>query len=1665
MKKITISLIIFFALLSSLSAQMWNGVDTLYGNEWINYDQSYYKISVADDGIYRVPYQSMLDQGIPISSFQGNQLQLFYMGQEIPIYVSNDGSLGTSDYLEFYGKRNRGELDRYLFVNPDTEMSNPEYSLYTDTSAYFLTWSDNISTQRIDNIPNDLNNAPSISESFCWYTESNVFSDEWSKDIHSSFSYHSRYEKGEGFVSTFNINQSFTLQPSSIFTAGPTSQLSLRYTTGTNIGSGNHNQIITINGNVVATDNFIGIQPMQHEFDLTTSSLSSEVSIELEGTANNKDKSGVAFIKLRYPRSLNFGGNREFNFEMPASNTNTFLKITNFDAEGTDPVLYDLTNNKRIIVNFDGTSVNVALPPSTTTRKLVLSSSVSGIPLIQNISEIDFIDYSQEDVEFIFISHKALFDDGQGNNWVEEYANFRFSPAGRNFTTIVVDVQQLYEQFSFGINRHSISIRNFGHFVNKNWTNPRYFFLVGKGREYHTVRSTDDLNEAIANNTFFVPTFGAKGGADNLFLSSNLGYAPIISIGRIPVKNGSEVKIYLDKVVEHENNQNQPQTIEDKLWMKDIIHLGGGSPAEQSLIKNYLDGMKSILENNKFGANVTSFFKQTSDPIQISQTDALKSRINSGVSFLTFFGHSSAGNFDYSIDNAASYENKGKYPIMFSFGCYSGQIHSPLVGISEDFVLTPEKGAIAFFATTGLGFTNTLNIYGREFYNQVGGDAYGLGVGDLNRITIENTQNSITHLGPQMTLNGDPAIRVFFGEGPDYIIDRSTVKFDPNPISIQLDSFNLSFEVANIGFNKKDSIIIEVKQKLPIGDDKFTVVFDTIPTPAFKSILNYKIPVFGSNALGPNEFYIEIDKNNSVVELPDPQGEENNTLRIGGASESITVHFISKEIIPVFPNEFGIVSNPNLTLKASTSTTFLESQKYVIQIDTTENFNSPLFLQSEVEQKGGVLKWQPNISYQNNTVYYWRVSPEEDPTIGGFIWKNSSFLYLSGSSEGWNQSHYYQFKKDRFSNMELLENGKFKFITDFKDISVENFAITTVDQSNSNFAWYSINSSSTDSYFGIPQAGIYVAVFDPIEIEPRPNPAPPSWNDLSFSFPLDSLGSSRESVINFLNNDISDGEYVLFYTVQMKGGTYYPELWDSDVNILGTSIFEVLEAQGATQIRDLEITGSVPYAFMYQKGIGALNEMIAGSVDETLIFNVPVPGSWDNGSIKSTTIGPASSWETLQWSATALDNIPTDEFSINVYGIDNQGNDSLIISDVQTFDISLSAINSEEFPYLRLEFNSLDSVQKTSVNLDYWRVLYKGFPEVALNPAALFTFKSDTLKQGEPLELKIAIENIGQYDMDSLLMKFAITDQFNNQDTIIQRLAPITSGDTLIASLELDTRNFGAKNTLFVEANPNNDQNERFHFNNIGFFDFYVEQDERNPILDVTFDGIHIMDGDLVSSKPRILITLKDENLYLLLDDTASFQVLLKTPGTSNLEPIAVDGEQLIFYPATPGSNNKARLEFNPTLLLDGSYQMVVLAEDISGNQSGNLDYKISFEVTNKSSISKILNYPNPFSTSTKFVFTITGDEIPEDMKIQIMTVSGRIIREIRMEELGPIHVGNNITPFSWDGTDEYGAKLANGVYLYRVVAKKENGEPFDLFQTKADQFFKNGIGKMVIIR
>jgi hypothetical protein len=187
------------------------------------------------------------------------------------------------------------------------------------------------------------------------------------------------------------------------------------------------------------------------------------------------------------------------------------------------------------------------------------------------------------------------------------------------------------------------------------------------------------------------------------------------------------------------------------------------------------------------------------------------------------------------------------------------------------------------------------------------------------------------------------------------------------------------------------------------------------------------------------------------------------------------------------------------------------------------------------------------------------------------------------------------------------------------------------------------------------------------------------------------------------------------------------------------------------------------------------------------------------------------------------------------------------------------------------------------------------------------------------------------------------------------------------------------------------------------------------------------------------------------------------------LHPYRFGNDTLNFIGASqpPNGNNVASAIFKPHFAVDGQYELIISGKDMSQNSAGKLEYRVAFEVYNAPMISNMLNYPNPFTTSTAFLFTLTGSEVPQNIKIQILTVTGKVVREITKNELGPLHIGRNLTEFKWDGTDQYGQKVGNGVYLYRVVTNL-NGKSLDKFKSgndDTDKYFNKGYGKMYLMR
>src|SRR5690606_24527023 len=179
---------------------------------------------------------------------------------------------------------------------------------------------------------------------------------------------------------------------------------------------------------------------------------------------------------------------------------------------------------------------------------------------------------------------------------------------------------------------------------------------------------------------------------------------------------------------------------------------------------------------------------------------------------------------------------------------------------------------------------------------------------------------------------------------------------------------------------------------------------------------------------------------------------------------------------------------------------------------------------------------------------------------------------------------------------------------------------------------------------------------------------------------------------------------------------------------------------------------------------------------------------------------------------------------------------------------------------------------------------------------------TDSVQEGDYIKFAIDVKNIFTVDMDSLLINYWIEDQNNVKHTIAYpRQDSLRVGQVIRDTISVPSLGMSGFNTLWMEVNPYingslylKDQPEQYHFNNIMQIPFNVKSDKINPLLDVTFDGRHILNGDIVNPNAEIVITLKDENPFLLMNedaDTTKFGIYLTDP-FGNMKRIPfVDGQ------------------------------------------------------------------------------------------------------------------------------------------------------------------------------
>ncbi len=1692
MKKILLPLLLVMSL--AASAQ-WN-------NGWIDHSKTYYRFQLAKDSLVRIPQSVLSSAGL--GAVNADHYQLWRNGEQVRIYTSVTGApLPAAGYIEFWGLMNDGKTDKALYRNADFQLAD-KYSLENDTASYFLTVNTSGGNLRYDDAVNGTPASPTPDPFFMRKVDI-YYKTQINRGLGydaGEYVYSSAYDQGEGWsgpniTSAGALTQEF--RDLNVYTAGPANSVSV----WANIAGNAPNirnarvriQALTVHDAPLPGFSYVRVNVNNLPLTTLNNPASAYMFVE-NSSANVNDRITVPCMGFTYPATFNFNNNKNFYFELAASASGNHLLIDNFNFGSTAPALYDLTSGKRYTGDISSVpgKVKFGLPATTTAlRKFMLvSQQTDNILQVNSLSQKQFTNFASaaEQGDYMIISHNALFNDGNGNNYVDQYRQYRASANGGSFNAKVYEINEINDQFGYGIRRHPDALRNFILYADQQFTvKPKYVFILGRGVAYSDYRALGYENDPRLQQMDFVQTFGWP-PSDVLLACPPGTVSPVVPTGRLSAINGTEVNNYLQKMIEYETAQRtQSCNIGDQAWMKNIMHVvGGKDSSENILFRQYMQTYENIAEDTLFGGNVETFTKTTNSTIQEANSQRILQLFNEGLSVIGYFGHSSATTFEFNLSSPQNYNNAGKYPFFNASGCNAGnyytfdpsRVTNGNLSLSEKYVLANQRGSIGFLADTHFGVPPFLDFYNRGLYtafsrtmygNSVGNqikkvvnDLYSPGIDFLNRVHIE-----------EIALHGDPALKINNFNKPDYVVEDQLVKISPNIISVADQNFNIKVKMMNIGRGSSDSIKVSVKRRLP--NNSLVVLYDSlVPAIDYMDSINFNIQIQPTQDKGLNQLLVSLDYTGRVNELC----ETNNNL-------VKDFYIFEDELRPSYPYNFSIVNQQNISYIANTANPLSENRQYVMEIDTTELFNSAFKKSYTNSGAGGVIEFRPtNLSFTDSTVYYWRVATVPSGSQS-YIWNGHSFIYLQNGGPGFNQSHYYQKQKSYYDDGILLgDDRKLKFTAANNELSIStgNYPPNDAQFTFVNMGIYRI------SNWGNQFNTLQFVVFDGVTGAVRKNQSiagvglygsnNPGSRVNQFEFPF-ATPEQRKKAMNFLKA-MPQNSIIIMYNLILNGSAnQFAPAWAGDATYFGStdsSLYHYVKSYGFTQLDQFD--SNKPFIFKFIKeNPAAVHQQVGQNSTQVLTTSIPITLTRTEGVIVSPVFGPATTWTQFHWGGYPKEMVNRDSVRFKIIGINNTGSETqLMVLDSTNKHVDISSISATQYPYLKLRMDNYDSLKGTPYELDYWRLNYVPVPEGAIATNLLYSM-TDTVEQGEAVSFAVAFKNIGQVAFrDSIKVELKVTDANNaNQTFYVPKLKALQPGDTAIIRAVLDTRTLSGLNTLVLDVNPGNDQPEQQHTNNVLFADLYVSADKFNPLLDVTFDAVHILNRDIVSSRPNILIKLKDESRFLALKDTSLIKLQVRYPD-GTLHNYHFNGDTMRFIPADlSAGENTASIEFRPWFPDDGEYELIVSGKDVNGNTAGYLNYSVVFNVINKSSISNLLNYPNPFTSSTAFVFTITGNEVPQNMRIQILTVTGKVVREITKEELGPLHVGDNITEFKWDGTDMYGQKLANGVYLYRVITnlngkkmdkydgRNSNGELISEGVNGTDKYFNKGYGKMYLMR
>lgn len=1632
-----------------------------YGDEWINYSQSYYKVFVGSEGIYRITQEALSAAGVPVASIDPRGLQIIWRGQEQHIFVSgeSDGSFDPGDFIEFYGTYNDGELDRELYRTPQ-EQPHTYMSLYQDSSVYFITWNNAVQGKRMGE-QNDVDFS-GLSPS-PWYMHETMmwFNSQWFDGApYADQGFFSEYTDGEGWMSANVVGsyRSFNLSTPFFNNAGPAAKayvLAYGKSDPTNPGDfdpqGNNHEFEVSVGTgstlqVLETRRHRGYTKLEFpSLTIPANVIGAQTRFNFRSIFGARGRHAVALIKLEYPRNYNLGNSSRFAFNDESGNS--YAQWLGYPSTRSNPVVYDLLRKERIKAELSSGQLRYKRSGIDSTR--IVIQDVQDMVLLTDIRLVPFqnYDFSATSYDYYILTHTSL-DSG-----AQAYKQYRESAEGGAHQVYIAYADLLYDQFYYGIH-HPLALRRFNFkFYNTQTSKPEYMLLLGRGQLYNRVST----NAIIRNLADLVPTIGNP-ASDYMLATTDLKeeVVPVFNIGRVPAKNNTEVMAYLEKLKQWEQNLHQNQN-----WTKNVLHLaGGGNASESQLYQGYLRNFAGRIQSDSFAGKVRTITKEVS-AIDKSLTEVIIDEMNQGVSFMTYFGHGSSLILEIDIGDVQLYRNMGKTPFFHFNGCVLGNTFE-ISSLAEGFLLEPNKGALGWLAGSSFGFTNELFNYSRNFYDDLLKNNYGEPISKSIQSSMRKyyNRNNLYSLSMcrQYLFHGDPALRIFSPNKPDFKFLESSIKSNAlNRLNAQ-DPVEISVDVANLGKFYADSVAIQITREGISGEKEVSQM--KIRIPGYSAPLTLELPV-DSRFKGLNRIRMEIDPMNQIEEF-NLEGESNNTL-------NYEFFFPSEGLAIVSPLKNEIVNNTLAEVKVQLDDFMSEEKEIIFQLDTSPWFNSP-FLKTERVTGNGIISASFPLLPKDSIDYFWRAAISD--TVLAF--ERSQFCFVYDAAKGFGQTHPFSFQYGKARDM-YFDSASASF--EFENMLSATFTFQAHGgrgPSSRNIRW-SGNVVHMASFIG---NGVWLVAFNPVTEErfilessfalKQPVDAVTFgywWykdhpyyqrNAYSGMFHFNTtIKDHRDSLLVFLNR-IPDGYHLMMINGVNTGITSWED-----------TLFNALLMYGIVGMRE-NVKEQYPFGIKGQKGAKPgealefypdLTDPVTPPDQQSILNSLSFSVKKYRGQLESELIGPAQSWQRAYYRL-RLDE--GDAAHAKLIGLDRDLNEFELIPSLDEHS-DISAIDASVYPYLKFRFDVFDSLYRTPPQPDKWIVNFVPMGDVTINKDQLPVLR-DTFIKGQNFVFSIGVSNLSHPAYETVRAQLVLS---RADGTVVEQwtdtIASLGLGNDTLLSFPIATSALQGDYILKFVLNEENSPIETSLANNQFVSLFHVRENGAGSPLDLKVDGRYITHRELVSSSPLFELRWIQNDSFFMYNRLDLVQLELKYPGTDSFVTLDLDAEEVSFSPAGK-YGDMVSLSLEKPLPLDGEYTLVAKVQSPYNQRME--ESRAVFRVVNESSISEVFNYPNPFTTSTRFVFDMTGEE-PVDVHISVYNISGRQVKTIVLpkEEL---HIGSNLSSYAWDGRDEFGDQLANGVYLYKVSVGTNpdvKTTQHSVLEAGQKEMFLQEFGKMYIMR